>query len=90
MTSIDNDQIAQRIRRVFVQSLSLNLDPNDPSLAQDLHSVAGLDSLAKLEFIDGLEKEFHIEIEPEQLNIAFLSDLSRLTEYFSQRLDAKP
>lgn len=89
MTSMENAEIARRIRRVLVRSLSLDLDPDDPCLAQDLHSVVGLDSLAKLEFIDGLEKEFRLEIEPERLNTAFLGDLRALTEYFAQRLAAR-
>lgn len=83
-------EIARRIRRVFVGTLSLNLDPDDPVLAQDLTSAAGLDSLALLEFVAGLEKEFHVAIEPDQLSIEFLGDLRAMTEYFAERLRADP
>ena len=86
----DQAEIARRIRRVFVRTLSLNLDPDAPVLAQDLASVAGLDSLALLEFVAGLEKEFHLQIEPDRLGIEFLGDLRALTEYFAERLRAVP
>jgi acyl carrier protein len=86
MTSPEHAEIANRIRRVFVQSLVLNLSPDETARISDLSSVAGLDSLALLGFVAGLEKEFSHQIDPEHLNLAFLSDLQALTDYFAQRI----
>ena len=88
MTTPGNAEIADRVRRVFIRSLELNLDPEEMSTPGDLSSVAGLDLLAILEFVVGLEEEFSIPIEPDRLNIEFLSDLEALTEYFAERLRA--
>jgi acyl carrier protein len=91
MTSIEQADIARRIRRVFVQALSLNLNPDDPSMSgPDPGSVAGLDSLAMLGFVAGLEEEFHVQIEPDRLTIEFLGDLEAMTTYFAERLHATP
>ncbi len=81
----ENAQIADRIRRVFVRSLALNLDEEDLPKVRDLGSVAGLDSLAMLSFVAGLEEEFATEIEADRLNIGFLGDLEALVDYFAQR-----
>jgi acyl carrier protein len=86
MTPVEHADVARRIRRVFVRSLALNLDPDDPSFPSDLGSVAGLDSLTLLEFVAGLEDEFRVEIEPDRLSLAFLGDMRALTEYFAERM----
>ena len=54
-----------RIRRVFVKSLQLNVRAEDLPYEQKLDEVVGLDSLAVLEFVTSVEKEFGVTIEPE-------------------------
>ncbi len=58
---------ASRIKRVFLTSLHLNLSEADLDFEHSLDEVVGLDSLAVLEFVTALEKEFGITIEPELL-----------------------
>jgi acyl carrier protein len=70
-----------RIRRVFVESLGLNLRPKDLPYESKLDEAVGLDSIAALEFVTALEEEFGFEIEPEFLEIDFLRDLPRLASY---------
>jgi acyl carrier protein len=86
MTSPEHAEIANRIRRVFIQCLDLNLTPDELACVSDLSSVAGLDSLALLGFVAGLEKEFSHQIDPERLNLTFLVDLQALTDYFAKYL----
>ncbi len=70
-----------RIRRVFIASLHLNVRAEDLLYQHKLDEAAGLDSIAVLEFVAALEKEFGIEIEPEFLEIDFLRDLPRLASH---------
>jgi len=70
-----------RIRRVFIESLHLNLTAEDLPYEHKLDEAAGLDSIAVLEFVAAVEKEFGIEIESEFLEIDFLRDLPRLASY---------
>ncbi len=74
-----------RIRKAFVASLALNLDANDLRDAQRLDELTGLDSLAVLEFVSAVEKEFGISIEPQFLDRAFVTDLPRLAAYVEER-----
>ena len=80
---------AARIRRVFVQSLHLNLSEQDFSFAQKLDESVGLDSIAVLDFVAALEKEFGIEFEVEMLTIDLIRDLPQLAAYVDERL-ARP
>ena len=74
-----------RIRRVFIAALHLNLREEDLPYEQKLDEAAGLDSIAVLEFVAALETEFRIEIEPELLEIDLLRDLPRLASYIDGR-----
>lgn len=74
-----------RIRRVFVEGLQLNLSAEDLNYGHKLDEFAGLDSLAVLEFVTALEKEFGITMEPELLRLDFVRDLPQLAAYIEQR-----
>lgn len=86
MTSPEHAETANRILWVFIQCLDLNLTPDELAGVSDLRSVTGLDSLALLRFVAGLEKEFAHQIDPERLKLAFLVDLRVLTDYFAKYL----
>jgi acyl carrier protein len=83
---IDEGGIASRIRKVLIDALSLNLEEEDLRYSKKLDELVGLDSLAVLEFVAALEKEFGITIEPEQLELEVLRDLERLAAYIAARM----
>ena len=70
---------------MFVESLGLNLSEAELDYERKLDEYAGLDSLAVLEFITAIEKEFGITIEPELLRLDFVSDLGELAAYVELR-----
>jgi acyl carrier protein len=76
----------ERIRRVFVKALRLNVDLQDLPYADTLDEMAGLDSVAILEFVLALEDEFGVAIEPQFLQFDLLHDLSRLATYIEERM----
>jgi acyl carrier protein len=53
-----------------------------------VEEVAILDSIALLEFVTAVEKEFRIRMEPELLDFDFLRDLPALGAYIEQRIEA--
>ena len=79
-----------RIRLVFIESLHLNLREEDLPYEQKLDEAVGLDSIAVLEFVAALEKEFCIELEPEFLEIDFLKDLPRLASHIEDLIGPRP
>ncbi|HUA86383.1 MAG TPA: acyl carrier protein [Bryobacteraceae bacterium] len=74
-----------RIRRVFAESLELNLSEKDLDYAGRLDEVTGLDSAATIVFVAALEKEFGITIEPQKLQLEFITDLHQLASYLERR-----
>jgi acyl carrier protein len=79
-----------RIRRVFLQSLHLNLSEEDLDYERRLDESAGFDSLAVLEFVTALEKEFGITMEPELLRLDFFRELPELAAYVEDRAARVP
>jgi acyl carrier protein len=75
----------RRIRRIFIESLHLNLREEDFSYEARLDEAVGLDSVAVLEFVTAIEKEFGITFEPEMLTIAVVRDLKGLAAYVDQQ-----
>jgi acyl carrier protein len=79
-----------RIRRVFLQSLHLNLSEEDLDYERRLDESAGFDSLAVIEFVTALEKEFGITMEPELLRLDFVRELPQLAAYVEDRAARVP
>ena len=79
----------ERIRKVLVESLPLDVRGEGVPYEQMLEEVAILDSIAILEFVAAVEKEFGIRMEPENLDFDFLRDLSVLASYIEQRIAAR-
>lgn len=85
MAGLGSRQTLDRIRRIFIESLHLNLRAEDLAYGDKLDEVVALDSVAVLEFVAALEKEFEIAIEPEMLTIEVVRDLRQLAAYIDGR-----
>ena len=86
----NHNDLEARVGRVLIDSLSLNIDEDDLQYSESLDQVMGLDSLAVLEFLTALEKEFGITIEQEKLKLALFRDLPALADYIGSLLDVGP
>ena len=89
-TSAGSRNTMDRIRRVFVESLHLNLKEEELDYERKLDESVGMDSLAVLEFITALEQEFGVKIDPEMLRLDFVRDLGQLASYIEQRTARLP
>lgn len=85
MDTPKNDSTLTRVRRVFIDSLELNIAEDGLDYASRLDELAGFDSAAAIVFLAALEKEFHITVEPEKLNLEFLCDPRQLAAYLEER-----
>jgi len=89
-TSAGSRNTMNRIRKVFVESLHLNLKEEDLDYERKLDETVGMDSLAVLEFVTALEQEFGVTIDPEMLRLDFVRDLRQLASYIEQRTARLP
>jgi len=90
MAGVGSRETLDRIRRVFIESLHLNLNAEDLAYSDKLDEVAALDSVAVLEFVAALEKEFEITLEPEMLTLEVVRDLQHLAAYIDERSAQRP
>jgi acyl carrier protein len=80
--------VLQRLRRLATSTLNLNLSAEEEAALTRLDAVAGLDSLALLQLVAAVEKEFGIQLGPAELRSDLLADLPALAERLSARLGA--
>lgn len=83
LTTID------RLRRVFIEALHLNLRDDEAPYDRPLDEIAGFDSIAVLEFVAAVEREFDITMEEDALQLNLLRDLRRFSAYLDSRLAAQ-
>lgn len=79
MSEIEN--IKKMVSRVIIRDLELNIAEDDLRNAGSLDQLFGMDSIAMVELIIGIEKEFGIRIPPEQLNASVFTNLNTIAEY---------
>lgn len=80
--------IRERVLRVARDALSLNLEDEDTAGALRLDELAGIDSMAALEFLLALENEFGIRLEPDEIELDLLADLPRLVRFIGGKIAA--
>ena len=79
-------EVMKRIRTIFDDLSHLNGSRPGLSNEEMLEAAAGLDSIAVLEFLMAVEKEFGIELEPAVIEFEFLRDVAALAAYIKDRI----
>ena len=75
----------ERILALFADSVHLDTGAKGLTYEEILDEVARLDSIAVLEFLIVVEKEFGVELEPAVLEFEFLRDVRGLASYIEDR-----
>jgi len=78
------ESLKNRIRRILIDSLELKLKENEIRDSTNFDDLFGLDSIAVVEFVIALEKEFEITIESERLTSSSLKNLDGLSAYIEK------
>jgi acyl carrier protein len=81
-----HDNLAPRVKELIVRRLKLDIDPasieNDaPLFGEGL----GLDSIDALELVLGLEQEFGIKVEDEEVGVKAFASVNALVEFIEQK-----
>jgi len=79
-----------RIQKVFGESIPVSAGDEDLPYELKLDQAASLDSIAVVEFMMAVEKEFGIAIEPEFIEFDFLRDFPALASYVERRMKGRP
>ena len=79
-------EVAQRVKELIVRRLKLEIDPatiqNDaPLFGEGL----GLDSIDALELVLGLEQEFGIKVQDEEVGVKAFASVDALVDFIEQK-----
>jgi len=81
-----NDNLAPRVKELIVRRLKLEIEPasiqdDAPLFGEGL----GLDSIDALELVLGLEQEFGIKVEDEEVGVKAFSSVNALVDFIEQK-----
>ena len=83
------DDLKQRVRALIVRQLKLEIDPatirDDAPLFGDASEGLGLDSIDALELVLGVEKEFGIKVQDEEVGLAAFASVEALCAFVRQK-----
>ena len=83
MTDASRTELKQRIKAILVERLKLDRTPETIGDDEPLFGAEGLglDSIDALELVLGVEQEFGVKIENEEVGMEALSSVSGLAEF---------
>ncbi|MGA1199042.1 MAG: phosphopantetheine-binding protein [Candidatus Latescibacterota bacterium] len=74
--------IEHRVKQVIIRKLSLEVDPDEIGDEDQLFGGGmGLNSMATIEIIVGLEEEFEIEVPDEDLRVELFDSVKTMADY---------
>ena len=79
-------EIESRIKEMVVERLFLKVAPEELASDASLIDDYGVDSVALLELVVGLEEVFGIVVEDDDVDLANFSSVKALAEFVAQRM----
>lgn len=76
----------ERVLATLNRSLNVKISAQEWQQMNALDENIGMDSMAVLEFMAGLEQEFGIRFPAEDLELELFNDRTRLVEYLERRI----
>lgn len=85
----NRDEQARRVKELIVRRLKLDVDPASIENAAPLFGEGlGLDSIDALELVLGLEQEFGIKVEDEEVGVKAFASVDALVDFIEQKKTA--
>ena len=87
-----SDDLKLRVKQLIVRQLKLELDPasikDAAPLFGDSADGLGLDSIDALELVLGVEKEFGIKVQDEEVGVKAFASVNALCDFIEQKKTA--
>jgi acyl carrier protein len=84
-----SDELKNQVKALIVRQLKLEIDPasirDEAPLFGDASDGLGLDSIDALELVLGLEKEFAIKVQDEEVGVTAFSSVNALCDFIRQK-----
>jgi acyl carrier protein len=87
--TLSSEDLKPRVKELIVRQLKLDLDPasikDDAPLFGDADGGLGLDSIDALELVLGVEKEFGIKVQDEEVGVKAFASVDALCEFIRSK-----
>lgn len=84
-----SNDLNHRVKALIVRQLKLEIDPasirDEAPLFGDASDGLGLDSIDALELVLGLEKEFAIKVQDEEVKVTAFASVNALCDFIRQK-----
>ena len=84
-----SEDLKPRVKELIVRQLKLDVDPasirDDAPLFGDADGGLGLDSIDALELVLGVEKEFGIKVQDEEVGVKAFASVNSLCDFIRAR-----
>ena len=84
-----SEDLKPRVKELIVRQLKLDVDPasikDDAPLFGDADGGLGLDSIDALELVLGVEKEFGIKVQDEEVGVKAFASVNALCEFVESK-----
>jgi len=85
----NREDLAPRVKGLIVRRLKLDIDPATIDSSAPLFGEGlGLDSIDALELVLGLEQEFGIKVEDEEVGVKAFASVDALVDFIEQKKTA--
>ena len=84
----DIESVKQQIKEAMVERLFLDVAPSEIGDEDPLQDTYGVDSVAILEMIVGLEEVFGVSFEDDDFSPEIFSNVQSIAEFVQRKLDA--
>ncbi|MBL8114347.1 MAG: acyl carrier protein [Acidobacteria bacterium] len=90
MSSVETaEDLKSRVKELIVRQLKLDIDPtsirNEAPLFGDAAEGLGLDSIDALELVLGVEKEFGIKVQDEEVGVTAFASVDALCAFIQEK-----
>ena len=79
------DELKSRLKRMIVERLFLNVQPELIEDTENLMDEYNIDSVSLFEIIVGLEEEFGIQLEEEDFNVETFSTVGNIAAFIDTK-----
>ena len=86
---MSRQELASQVKDLIVRRLKLDIDPKTIEDGAPLFGEGlGLDSIDALELVLGLEQEFHLKVEDEEVGVKAFASVDALCDFIEQKKSA--
>lgn len=88
VATVTDETLLGSLKKLVLEVTQVGLTPEQVSDTADLFNDCGLDSTTVVDLVLGIEQQFHVTIDDEELDVRLFQNLSTLAHLIEQKRNA--